>query len=78
MNAALIKGLTAAEREARIVGFNQGWDHANYADTFQEEISEEPTGGRIPERFKVAGVEHYFTSGWAEGVDDFRNTQYEG
>lgn len=62
---------------ARATGFNQGWDHAAYADAYGGALNEEPREADIPQRFKNEGTDIYYTSGWVEGVESYNEALYE-
>jgi len=61
---------TDHEHEAREHGFNRGYDHANYVDTYG--WTQEP---KLPERF--ADVADVWRNAYQEGKEDFAATQEE-
>lgn len=74
---ALTRVLTKAEAEARIVGYQRGWDHAAAVNAYGGDVRDEVAYADVPERFKAAETDHWFTAGWMEGVTDYGDAMDE-
>ena len=61
--------MQALELEATEVGRSRGYSHAAYVDAYGGDMDEAPM---CTHRF--ASVPTYFEAGWAEGVQEYRDS----
>ena len=65
----MLDAMRALELEATEVGRSRGYSHAAYVDAYGGDMDEAPM---YTQHF--ASVPTYFEAGWAEGVQDYRDS----